>query len=791
MPEPVSRSLILRGFLRRNLLLVSTVAAGVALATAYFTTRIQPVYEASSALRIEEPQTPITDMLRPGARSPSRNAVATEIDMLRSRTMLGMVIDSLALQLSLRRPERVPRSALLTGVAVDREAPKSSYELTRDDTVFTVRHLETSTVVTRAAAGQPIELDGVRFELTPHAFDFEVVELRLALFEDTIDELRNSIRVARRSRESQFVDIRAESTDPALAAAIPNVLAERFIRERQDMQRSDSRSTATFLNDQIAKLSTQLAAAEDTLRIFRESEQVVSLIDQARTGVSQVADIQAQRDALEAERAALSNLIRLAGGSERGASAYRSLAAFPTLLRNQAVSNLLTSLLAVEDRRVELLSRRSVEDPDVQLLTQRARELEDELRSFSLAYLQGLSDQIGSLNVTMSRSQGQLSRLPAKEVRYARLRREVNGLEDIVLALQARLKEAEIAEAVDDASIQLVDRATEPRKPARPNAPLNVALALVAGLALGLTAAVGREYADRSVHTRHQIREATGMPVMGLVPSFTRADRQERARFLGPGARRRRSISARSTADPRRSLARGRLHPFAGIAGKSAPLQVVDAYQRLQTNLAFHPAAETLRVVQITSALPGEGKTTSAINLALIRARLDERVLLIDADLRRSQVHEALGITRQPGLVNVLRGGVPIADALHLVTFGERKSLYVLTAGSSCDYPEELILSESFAGLLEQLRADFSTVIIDSPPVNAVAETTYMSTLVDGVLLIARSGVTTHESLAFCMEQLRQVRAPLIGTVLNDIDFAREASYDESYRYYGYSNADG
>lgn len=794
--EPVRRPFGIKGFLRRNMLLVAGCAALVVPATAYFTAKLPPVYAASASLRIDEPQTRIhsTDLVRStagGLRHASRNDVATEIDMLKSRAFAGLVVDSLALQLSLGHPTRTSRDALFSTIVVSRSAIPQSYLLTREGNEFVLRHVGSSLELGRVRPDVPFLKDGIQFQLAPLALEHESIEFQVRSFEEVVDRLRRQLRISRRSRESNFVDVYAESQDPTLAAAISNVLALSFIQERQETQRLDSRSTAKFLSEQITKLSEQLRAAEDTLRSFRQNEQVVNLPDQARTGLGLAADLQAQRDALDAERLALANLVR--GASERGGDQgatpqYRSLAAFPTLLRNQAVSNLLSSLLAVEDRRVELLARRSINDPDVELLTERARELETQLRAFSQAYLQGLSDQVRALDATLSRSHSQLARLPAKEVHYARLQRDVHGLEEIVLALQARLKEVEITEAAEDATIQLIDVAVVPQQPARPNLLLNLVFATLAGLALGFTAAGIREHADRSVRTRGEITSTTGMPVLGLVPSFARARVKESSRHRGFFRRRDSILLPTRAASNDGKLAQRPRHLFRGVNEKPVPFQVVDAYQRLQTNLAFLPGADDIRVLQVTSALPGEGKTTSAINLSLVRAKIGQKVLLIDTDLRRSRIHEALRLVRRPGLSDVLDGSADIRDAIQLIRFGQDSILHVIAAGSAAEHPDDLLLGAEFGSLLQGLRSQFTTIILDSSPVNAAAEAAVISTLADGVVIVARSGITTHESLTYCMEQLQSVRAPVVGVILNDVDFSRDGTYDESYRYYGSSS---
>ena len=292
---------------------------------------------------------------------------------------------------------------------------------------------------------------------------------------------------------------------------------------RQSDRHAQARSTAKFLREQIEKLSAKLRDAENSLRTFRERAGVVSLPDEASTSVTRAAELEAKRSGIEAERVALAELVRAIQDSAPAdpadaALAYRNLIAFPTLLRDEAMAGLLGSISAVEDRRNELLSRRSPQDPDVQNLTLRGNQLGEEVRTMALTYLRGLTNQVAALDTALAQSRQQLDRIPGKELRFARLQREAKGFEEIVTQLQSRLKEAEIAAAVEDPSVRLVDAAALPTAPVSPKPVLNLSLALVFGIVLGTSGAFLREYLDRTVRSRQDMLTATGVPVLGLLP---------------------------------------------------------------------------------------------------------------------------------------------------------------------------------------------------------------------------------------------------------------------------------
>ena len=798
------------GVVRRNLLLIVLCAAMLLAATYFYTSRMQPLYRVSTTIRIDEKQSrlPTVDILQ----VMGGNEVDTEMEMLRSRSLAESVTDSLALQLQLLYPwER--RSAIFSKFLVPRDAPAGAYELERQaDGTFRLDVAGTdSTLIPRIAPGSPIVLGSARLELTPLAFEYSNVQFNVSAFEDAVANLQGVTSVGRPNREANLVTVSVQGVDPELIRDIANVLTSDFIEARRVVQHSEARSTVSFLQAQLGKLTNELQRAEDDVRSFREREQIVSLEDEARTGVSQLADVRAQRNALEAERTALVRLldeVRRSGAdsSKGGGSPYRQLAAFPTLLRNSAVVDLLSNLAETEAKRAELHKSTAL-DPDVEILAQHSRELEQQLESITMTYLKGLGSQVAALDSGIASSERRLDQIPQRELTYARLDRKAKTLEDIVTLLQGRLKEAEIAEAVSDPSVRLVDAAILPTWPIEPNLPLNLALGLVAGVTLGLAAAFMREYRDKSVHTRRDVLFATGAPVLGLIP-HTRRNGMLRGRSATT-----KQLPARSSAGDRtrvlvRRKERGPDTSRLLLPGADHQGPLAEANNSLATNLAFARPDAPLQLMVVTSPSPGDGKTTTAINLSITFAKRGRKVLLVDADLRRGVVSNLLGLNRSPGLSSVLNGGVDFRTVVQKVDLpaGVKRgtvftalsgspipsdsvcSLHVLTTGPLPDNPAALLASGRAQSVLDALRQEYDTIIVDSPPVNVAGDAPLLGTISDGVLIVARAGVTASEALAFTMEQLNAVRAPVLGGILNDIDFDRDVTYDGSYRYYSYKS---
>jgi capsular exopolysaccharide synthesis family protein len=222
------------------------------------------------------------------------------------------------------------------------------------------------------------------------------------------------------------------------------------------------------------------------------------------------------------------------------------------------------------------------------------------------------------------------------------------------------------------------------------------------------------------------------------------------------------------------------------LALTEAGSAVAEAYGILQTNIAFSLPEGPVQIVVVTSALPGEGKTTNAVNLALSLARRGLRVLLVDADLRRGAVHAAFETAREPGLTDVLRDGMPLARACRSVEV-EGQTMHYLTAGAAVSSPTGLLESQAMLAFLARLREEYDVAILDSPPANIVTDAALLGAMADGVVIVARAGVTESAALGSALDQLRRVRAQVLGVVLNDINFKRDAGYDATYRYYNYN----
>ena len=300
-----------------------------------------------------------------------------------------------------------------------------------------------------------------------------------------------------------------------------------------------------------------------------------------------------------------------------------------------------------------------------------------------------------------------------------------------------------------DARVVVEQQASIPAYPVVPRIPRNIAIGLVLGLALGIGLAVLRDILDNTVKSRETLEHIAGTGIVGSIP-------------LGKELRKQPAISFDND--------------------NSA---IAEAFRKLRTNLQFLAVDNPPRVIIFTSSLPSEGKSTTAINTALALAEAEHKVVLVDGDMRRPSLHKYLDLVQPVGFSTVLSGGARLDEALQKTRF---PGLTVLTSGAVPPNPSELLGSQSARKLLNELRAQFDYVIVDSTPLLAVTDAAILAAAADGVLIMARFGRTRREQLTHAVGNLESVGAPMLGAVFTMMPLRGNASYSYSYSYYGADN---
>jgi len=405
-----------------------------------------------------------------------------------------------------------------------------------------------------------------------------------------------------------------------------------------------------------------------------------------------------------------------------------------------------------ELQRLRTTEAKTEDHPEVVGLQQQVTELERQMVSSlrsNLSAVEGRLQGLGRDRTTLIARQRQV---PGLENQLATLELQQNLDQGTYEYLLSQLYQARITEAGASPYVEVLDPASEPvaTGPAPGSALL---IGSLLGLLVGICGAFFLEYLDRTIRTSSQVHSALGLPVLGIVPELP--------------------------------------HPAAGVNGRprlvtmDAGEPAAEAYRALRLNLSFADGDRTgVRTVAFTSAGPNEGKSTSAVNLAVLIARQRERILLVDADLRRPALHLALDLPREPGLADVLEGKTSLDQALQVDVL---PGLDVLTAGPVVDSPSDLLTSRTMEDLLNHLDERYNYVIIDSPPILAVTDAAVLAGHADGAVLVVRSGNTDQRAAMRARTQLERVGVEILGVLLNDVSpSTTEESYyfRYIYRYY-------
>lgn len=757
----------------RKLWLALLVAVSVGSA-ALVTWLLRPVYEGETTMRIDETQS-MSMGLSMGRIAGSAGGMGSlpglggdgklkaDILVLHSRNLAEQVVDSLDLHVALASP-RLPRSAVLTVLEAPRDARAATYELRRrPDGTYTLRGGGVAGASgTAVQVGRPFRAGDLVLALQPGVADeaFERIAVEVEPFRRTVEDLQEDLQVFQPDPDAPILSVRYRSTDPFLAASVPNAMTARFINYKTGVAKSEGRTTIDFLEGQLGTYRAQLTDAEAALGEYRREATVINPTAQSEEQVKQLAQLQSRKSELSSEVSSLRSLLaRLSSPTGTPGSqlaAYRQLAAFPAFLMNASVQAIFASLIELENERAELMVLRTEKNTDVQARTERIAHLELQLLQLARSYLQSLESQLASVDAELSKQDAALVTIPAREVEFYRRARQQALLEQVYTLLETRLKEAEIKAAGEPTGVRIIDAALIPDEPLFPNLPVNLGLAVIVGLIVGVGVVLGREMLNPVVRSREDVLESTtGAPVLGQIPAM---------RITG--------ISAEAGRPWRRVKVAVQNAPTTKLASWSDPRSPAsEAYRALSTSLTQLAGAPSLLLV--TSAASNEGSESSAANLAWAIAQRGTRTLLVEADLREESVlRHLVGAAPQPGLADVLAGRSELLSAVQEIRDGRQGSpLSFLSAGNDPDAAADLLGSDRMRQLLAEASEHYQMVILHAPPLGATIDAELLGRQCGATILVARSGVTQKETLQLAAGRLARLEIPLLGVILNDAEF--------------------
>lgn len=558
---------------------------------------------------------------------------------------------------------------------------------------------------------------------------------------------------------TRLIEIRSSSPDPRLAAEIANTLAAKYIDQNIRSRYEATMAAVEWLQKQLADLQIKVEVSQEKLVQYQKEHNILGLDEKQNLTTAKLDELNRELTAAEAERIQKQTVYEQARA--RGVD---SMAAGQSGL----VSHLREQLSDLKTQYVQMSLQYGPSWPKVVELKARIDQLEAQLRAETQANLHMVeTDYLTAqrrevmLRAALERQKQDANKLNESAIEYNLLKRDAESNRQLYEDMLGRLKGAALAAGLKSGNVRVVDPARVPVVPAAPNIPRNLAMGLVIGLACGIALVFVLEAVDTTVRTPEDAEVTTALPSLGVIPiDVSRALRLGgKQKLLQPAAaeKTRPAVTARPRSD------------------------VAEAYRSLRTSILLASPSGPPRVLLVTSALPQEGKTTTSVNIALALAQHGKRVLLVDADLRRPGLDKAFGFSASEGLTTVLSGGTPPESAYRPAP--QQPNLTLLPAGPAAVHPAELLGSSTMFNLIARWRGEFDHCIIDTPPVLLVTDPVLLSVLADGVVLVVRSGSTNRPALKRASDLLSQVRAPMLGVVVNAMDF-RSADYYYYYSYY-------
>jgi len=574
----------------------------------------------------------------------------------------------------------------------------------------------------------------------------------------------------KRVPNSRLLDVTFEATDPVLAARIVNAHLHNFIEQNFRSRFEAATQASNWLAGQLNEMKIKVENSEDARLAYERDNQIWSLGEKGDISTDTLAELNKQLTDAQADRINKEAVYQLAqAGNYDAIAAVRNSAVIQDILKQQTkLSATYADALNQYGPKFPKVLRIQAQMKDLDKLL--AREKGNIANQVEADY-RGARQRELLLQKALDQQKAETNQTAEKLVQYNILNREAEANKQLYDGMLQKLKEAGISAGLQSSNIRVVDPALIPNEPSSPNKRRNIMLSVLIGLLGGIGLALVREYMDNTVKTPDDIETLARLPSLAVVPAMANSNGKRHGRF---------SKLLRTPVLASKE-ARAEL-----ISHNMPQSQMSEAFRALRTSLLLSQADHPPQVILMTSALPREGKTTAAVNLAVTLAQLGDKTLLVDADLRKPGINRALSLVdgKHAGLSSYLAG----VSTLDLITVPHPAipNLSAIPTGPIPPNPADLLSSRRLTELIAELRTRYKFVVIDSPPIMAATDAVILSVLVDGVLMVVRSGETPKEAFTRTRDLLASVKCHMLGVVLNAVD-AASPDYYYSYRYYPYS----
>jgi capsular exopolysaccharide synthesis family protein len=574
--------------------------------------------------------------------------------------------------------------------------------------------------------------------------------------------------------DTRLISLKFTHPNPVVAAKVVNALSDTFVLANLERKTQSTSTTGDFLQKRIAELQGQIRSDEERLINYAKNNQILSLDANQNTVVDRLAGLNKQLLEAENDRKMAEAAYRV--NKEPGAA--DAMAAGGT-------KEMETQLAALKQKREQLLVENTEKWPEVKDVEKQIAVLEKQIQDahtkatttdsklLETRYHQTLERE-KSLRTAFQEQRATTLTQNEAAVTYRIIQQEIDTNKGLLDGLLQRSKENDVILAGTPNNIHVTDYAIAPRVPIGPKRFQGILLAFAFSIGFGVCLATMLEYLDDSVRSTEDIDRILHLPALAVIPSIGGWSPKRLIRGRNDVA----ALQLKNGNGNGNGNGKAREVLLLNSDKRSA---LAEAYRQLRTSVLLSSAGHAPKTLLITSCIPAEGKTTTAVNLATSLVQTGARVLVIDADMRRPRIHSIFGLSNRRGLCTALANELTEAETLALVQKEETTGLHLLPAGPIPPNPAELIGSDQMRNLITLFRSKFDHILIDSPPIASFTDGVLLSSVSDGVILVIHANKCSRKVVLRSQQSLQEVGAKVLGVLLNNV-----TSHSPDYYYYQY-----
>ncbi|MBC7909145.1 MAG: polysaccharide biosynthesis tyrosine autokinase [Pyrinomonadaceae bacterium] len=604
---------------------------------------------------------------------------------------------------------------------------------------------------------------------------------RLAPFVEALQK-GLSVEPVRESRltvkDTRLINLTFRHNNPDIAANVVNSIANTFATSNRERKTETNQTTGDYLKKRIAELQSDIRKGEEKLADYAKANDIVAIDKDQNTVLERLAGL--SRDLLKAE-----------GVRKEAESNYRAAlvpGAAPALAADsnakRVVDEATIKLVELRQKREELLVENTEEWPEVKQVNKQIEQLEKAIEdartnsgdvvvtNLGTKYRQAVATE-DAFRKAFNQQRSAALNLNEATINFKIIQQEIDTKKELLNGLLQNERVNDVGAAGTPNNIFVVENSIPPDEPVGPRRLMSVIAALVLSLAFGAGLALFLEYLDDTVRSADDIENLLRLPALAVIPSIE-GSKGRRLLATGSGAMSQNGNGNGDNGDGRSEL----------LIKADSRSSLAEAYRQLRTSVLLSTAGHAPKTLLVTSSVPSEGKTTTAVNTAISLSQTGAKVLVVDADMRRPRLHNIFQIENRHGLSSILSAEMTEAEVLTMVTPYEDSNLHLLTSGPVPPNPAELIGSEQMRRLIRVLENNYTHIVIDSPPIASFTDGVLISSMVDGVLLVVHANKSSRGIVRRSKQLLQEVGAKIFGVVLNNANLRSQDGYYYYQSYY-------